>query len=261
MIPVTQTKAGGADVPPEERGDCMAAAIASILELPIERVQIPHRDDEHWMDTVQRVLRPLGYAMVMANSDFWPDSYWLAGVTSLNSTYADGVPLLHMIVMKRGQVAHDPSPGRRYPVGTPRNQLAIDGAYVLVPLRYAASAAPPAGETGGDSGNTRGDERAEGRAVVGRADAGDEGLAAGVDRADTAPEQAAGDSRRADASAAGGPGLAEVAPPTGETGDGREPGAVRVTDAKSGEEITIDGKPLRGVLVRPPHDPSEGARA
>ena len=50
MKPVMQTKRGGEDVPPEERGDCLSAAIASILEVAIKDVPIPHSDHEeyHW---------------------------------------------------------------------------------------------------------------------------------------------------------------------------------------------------------------------
>lgn len=42
MKPVMQTKRGGSGAPPEERGDCLAACLASLLEVPIEDVPVPH---------------------------------------------------------------------------------------------------------------------------------------------------------------------------------------------------------------------------
>lgn len=140
MKPVVQTRRGGHDVPPEQRGDCMQASIASILEVPIERVQIPHSDDEHWWDTAQRGVRALGYALVVADPRIWPDTFWLAGVPSLNLFRENGSPLPHMIVMHDGVVAHDPSLGKRYEAGTPIDQIKVTDAYVLVPLVYEAAA-------------------------------------------------------------------------------------------------------------------------
>lgn len=140
MKPVMQTKRGGHNVPPEERGDCMQASIASILEVPIERVQIPHSDTEHWWDIAQRGCRTLGYALVVASPTIWPDAVWLAGVPSLNLRREDGSPLPHLIVMNGARVAHDPSLGRRYEVETPIEQINVTDAYVLVPLVYHSEA-------------------------------------------------------------------------------------------------------------------------
>jgi hypothetical protein len=138
MKPVKQTKRGARDAPPEERGDCMDAAVASILELPLERVRIAHNDDEHWWVTTQKALNPLGWAMVTADARVYPYSltgppvYWLASVPSLNLRGET-----HMIVMANDQVAHDPSMGESIEVGTLIGDLKVSAAYVLVPISYA----------------------------------------------------------------------------------------------------------------------------
>ena len=137
MKPVRQTKRGGPNVPPEERGDCWSACLASILEVPIEAVPIPHSDDPeyHWWDETQRALEPHGYEVVTASWTVYASGYWIAVVPSKNLGYHDdGEPVMHVIVMRGGEVAHDPCLGERYPDGTPIGNLALDSAYVLVPL-------------------------------------------------------------------------------------------------------------------------------
>ena len=138
MKPVMQTKRGGEDVPPEERGDCLSAAIASILEVAIEDVPIPHSDHEeyHWWDATQEALAIHGYIAVIADTGFVIGGWWLAGVPSLNLRKPNGAPLPHMVVMHEGKVAHDPSLGQRYEVGTPVEDLILLDAYVLAPLSY-----------------------------------------------------------------------------------------------------------------------------
>ncbi len=137
MIPVQQTKRGGPNVPPDERGDCWSACLASILEVPIEAVPIPHSDDPgyHWWDETRRALEPHGYEVVMASWTVYPAGYWIAAVPSKNlGRHDDGTAVMHVIVMRGGEVAHDPCLGKRYAAGTAVDALTVDGAYVLVPL-------------------------------------------------------------------------------------------------------------------------------
>lgn len=144
MRPVRQTKRGGPDVPPEERGDCWNACLASLLEVPIEAVPVPHSDDpeHHWWDATQEALEPHGYEVVMASWNVYPSGYWIAVVPSKNlGSYDDGTPVMHVIVMHGGEVAHDPCLGERYPAGTPIDELELNGAYVLVPLQVRSLAA------------------------------------------------------------------------------------------------------------------------
>jgi hypothetical protein len=129
MIPVKQTKRGGPDVPPEERGDCWPACLASLLEVPLEDVPIPH-DDRHWWDVTQEALAPHGYEAVHMDEKYWPAGYWIAAVPSRNL----GPGVKHVVVMRGGEVAHDPALGERYEVGTFIDDMKIHAAYVLVPL-------------------------------------------------------------------------------------------------------------------------------
>jgi hypothetical protein len=143
MKPVMQTKRGGPQAPPAERGDCWDACLASILEVPITAVPVPHSDDpeHHWWDESQRALRPHGYYAVSANPAIWPDGYWIAAVPSLNLKKPDGSPVPHVVVMLGGEVAHDPCLGDRYPVGTPIEDLEMLDAFVLVPVETRSLAA------------------------------------------------------------------------------------------------------------------------
>lgn len=137
LKPVKQTKRGGPNVPPEERGDCWSACIASILEVPIEAVPVPHSDDEdfHWWDATQRALRPHGFEVVVGSVSIYPSGYWMAVVPSLNlGTFDDGRPVPHIIVMDGPYVAHDPSLGKCYEAGTTIDQLDVKDAYVLASL-------------------------------------------------------------------------------------------------------------------------------
>lgn len=136
MIPVSQTKRGGADVPPEERGDCMAACIASVLEVLLVTLPCLHSDGDDWWDRIQGAVAAHGHGLVFVHDTFLPtaDVYWLAAVPSLNLKREDGSALGHMIVMRGAVVAHDPSLGRRYAAGTHLTDLLLIEGYVLVPL-------------------------------------------------------------------------------------------------------------------------------
>lgn len=109
MIPIMQTKRGG---------------------------PVPHSDDPewHWWDATQRALAPLGYCAVITRADVWPDCLWIAAVPSLNLRKPDGTPIPHVVVMRDGEVAHDPGLAKRYAVGTPIEQLEVLDAFVLVPF-------------------------------------------------------------------------------------------------------------------------------
>jgi hypothetical protein len=135
--PVRQTKRGGPNVSPDERGDCWSACLASLLEVDIGDVPVPHSDDAewHWWDATREALAPHGYHCVVADTTVYPDGYWLAAVPSLNlGTYDDGRPVLHIIVMYDGEVVHDPGLGeKRYEPGTHIEDLDVRDAFVLVP--------------------------------------------------------------------------------------------------------------------------------
>jgi hypothetical protein len=134
MIAVTQTKTGGSSASPEERGDCLPACIASLLELDIADVAIPHNDDVHWWDATQAALEPHGFNIVVADAEYWPWGTWIAAVPSLNLTKPDGSPENHVVVMRGDELIHDPAMNKRYEIGTRLTDLKVLEAYVLVPF-------------------------------------------------------------------------------------------------------------------------------
>jgi hypothetical protein len=142
VIPVPQTKRGGAGLPPEERGDCVPAALASLLEVPIDRVRIAHADDgfDAWWLRVHDALRPFGLYLLHHPAE-WPapPGYWIAGVPSLN-LLENGEPMGHVIVMHGTNVAHDPALGRRYDRGPLPESAEVQERWVLVPYDPTAGA-------------------------------------------------------------------------------------------------------------------------
>lgn len=153
MIPVTQTKRGGPDVPPEERGDCFDACLASLLEVAIEDAPCTHDTDDWWANTQETAARH-GYRIVYVGPLNQPAAevgrwvgpvYWIAGVPSLNlGTYDDGSPVMHVVVMRGTELVHDPSLGERYPLGEPPAGFLIADAMLLVPLEIRSTRPPPA---------------------------------------------------------------------------------------------------------------------
>lgn len=150
MIPVTQTKRGGPDVPPEERGDCVDACLASILEVPISECPCPHDGD--WWEQMQAAVGQHGYRVVYLGGLPEDDSaealeawigavYWIAAVQSLSlGSNADGSPVMHVVVMRGGEIVHDPSLGKRYPLG-PVGAGVVREALLLVPLEIRSAQA------------------------------------------------------------------------------------------------------------------------
>lgn len=135
MIPVKQTKRGGRDVPPAERGDCLSACFASLLEVPIGAVPIPHSDDPDvsWWQVMQEAVAPHGYeiAYVYPDAAYHPAGWWVASVPSKNL----GPDVRHVVVMSGRLVAHDPCLGDTYPVGTHLDDLGdVTNGYALIPL-------------------------------------------------------------------------------------------------------------------------------
>ncbi len=94
MIPVDQTAFGFPD------GNCMSAAVASVLERPIETV--PHFGDVGWQQHLGDWLAPGGIIPVV--SEGWPDDYNGYGVGLGMGPRG----LQHAVVVENGQLVHDP---------------------------------------------------------------------------------------------------------------------------------------------------------
>jgi hypothetical protein len=130
MTPVIQTKVVITNSKGERvvNGNCYAAAIASVLNLPITEVpnvEVFFNDTEDYMffrNLMQRFLKNRGlqlqedfrYAVFHKDSDFYhekleecreelKDSYYLASGKSPRG-------FSHIVVYKNGELAHDPHP-------------------------------------------------------------------------------------------------------------------------------------------------------
>ena len=103
MIPVHQTKVGFG-------GNCFRAAVASILELPLEDVPcfedlMMERDD--WWVKFKKWLGDYGLYPVVRGGDLdgvvFPGYYLVAGTTNRGD-------FLHEVIYKNGELVHDPHP-------------------------------------------------------------------------------------------------------------------------------------------------------
>ena len=113
MTPVHQTRHG------PDRGNCWQAAVASLLGLPLGVVpdfaQEPDPDGSY-----EDFLRRRGLVGVRVPRGCAPDAYYLAKGPS----EATGRP--HMVVMRAGELAHDPHEGRR-------GLSSVDEVHLVVP--------------------------------------------------------------------------------------------------------------------------------
>ena len=102
MKPVNQTVRG-------KLGNCFAACVASILELPIESLPDHFVDeegnaDDHWVDLWVDFLRPYGLGIIYADAMFsrQPQGYAIAEMAVKDH------PWNHAVVCLNGEVVHDP---------------------------------------------------------------------------------------------------------------------------------------------------------
>lgn len=129
-----QTVAGGTDLPPQQRGDCVGAVLASLLHRPIETISNTH--GEGWWERLQEEVKPFGYWLArLEDGQGWPKGYWIAVVPSQNFKGST-----HVVVCKGNQIVHDPSPLKAYgPDAPPLHDLVIE-MWALVPLDPAVAA-------------------------------------------------------------------------------------------------------------------------
>lgn len=135
-----QSKVGGGHVPPEERGDCVAACMASVLGVPLHEVDNCH--GEGWWDRLHDSLARHGYCAVIIDSQWEPPrGLWIASLPSLNlGPEPSGKTALHTIVCRYYDFVHDPSLGERYDEAKWREAWNADEVvegWVLVPLDAA----------------------------------------------------------------------------------------------------------------------------
>ncbi len=112
MIPVEQT------VTTFPGGNCFAACVASILELPLDAV--PNFQSRDWLDEWQEWLRPRNLGLLHfghreGDDAFIPRGYAILGADSPRGDW------LHAVVTCDGVICWDPSPDHQNPVGTWRD--------------------------------------------------------------------------------------------------------------------------------------------
>lgn len=97
MKPVYQTIFDG------QNGDCMAACIASLLELDLDQVPNPHT--ANWWDAWQAWLKQRGLYLVEASIGDWtPPGYAILVGTSPRGDWQ------HACIVLNGEIVHDPHP-------------------------------------------------------------------------------------------------------------------------------------------------------
>ena len=110
VIKVYQTKFGGVDAPIGERGNCWQAAVASILELPLQDVpDIQVYDDKMWwFDKFREWLEQYGLGAIglSTGGNITIQGYHL--IECKSTTLKNGE--LHVVVGLNEKVVHDPNP-------------------------------------------------------------------------------------------------------------------------------------------------------
>ena len=107
MKPVDQTKFVP-DPYDDECGNCLQAAYASILELPLE--DVPHfaaipGDDGEWWFAICRFVREHGYATALCDEP-------IEGAVGTASGKSPRGDFNHVVVVRGDEMIHDPHPSR-----------------------------------------------------------------------------------------------------------------------------------------------------
>lgn len=103
------------------KGNCLTAAVASILELSLSEVPNFHESEEGFWFGFAKFLRERGFVFIeFHHNDPQLDCYYLAHGKSPRTD--------HSVVMRAGKLAHDPHPSRAGLVSEP--QLVT----ILVPI-------------------------------------------------------------------------------------------------------------------------------
>lgn len=102
MIPVIQT------VHTKEDGNCLAACLASVLEIGIETFPDLPKGNGKWIKIIKDHLHGIGYNLILID-DIHEESihgYYLMVGDNPTSGHQ------HCVVCRGGEVVHDPSPKR-----------------------------------------------------------------------------------------------------------------------------------------------------
>ena len=119
MNPVVQTKL---HIPGRQNGNCLAAAFASLLEIPIEDIPcFEDMSDEKWYLELLNWTEGLGFQLCRWDKEMYFHGYYLVCGKSPRGNFN------HIVVFQDGQMVHDP-----HPDGTGLELIKM--TYVLIPL-------------------------------------------------------------------------------------------------------------------------------
>lgn len=122
MVPVHQTQFVAKPGDPKVTGNCMAACVASLLEMNLEDVPNFAAIEGDWWGEFQAWLYDRGWVALTLDGDYpWPGYSAISG----DSPRGD---FKHLVVGLNGKLAHDPHPSGDGLSGDPSHQ------WILVPL-------------------------------------------------------------------------------------------------------------------------------
>lgn len=118
MIPVDQTRFYEPDLPvDEQRGNCLQAVVASLLDLPLD--EVPHFVQDHvdtdgakhWWNSMVEFVGTHGWGVHPAVPiPDYPGQHLM--VSGPSPRGADGDGLWHVVIYRDGEMVHDPHPDR-----------------------------------------------------------------------------------------------------------------------------------------------------
>ena len=119
MVPVTQTRFYEPDQPVElQRGNCLQAVLASLLELPLE--DVPHFVQQdvdsggqlNWYDEMWKWLQARGWGLHGAELETHRTEHLMVTGLSPRGNGIHHVVIHHVVIYRDREMAHDPHPDR-----------------------------------------------------------------------------------------------------------------------------------------------------
>lgn len=115
-MPVTQTMFFDPTLPfGQQRGNCVTAVVASLLDVPIEAVpnfvQIEVTGGPHWWWLLWRYLQLMGKQLCPISPRTPPAGFYAVGGLSARATETH--PIHHICVYRNGRLVHDAHPDGR----------------------------------------------------------------------------------------------------------------------------------------------------
>ena len=122
MIPIDQTKLHTDN----QKGNCLMACFASLLEIPIE--DVPEFDGESWFSQMTKWLETIGFDLIRWSGEVELPGYYMVMGTSPRGDFN------HQVIYKNGVLIHDPHPSKAGGIEVKEiwALLPLDPAYFLI---------------------------------------------------------------------------------------------------------------------------------